>query len=114
MAAANVPVKVLTWEGSPSVEQAAALKAELLAALAHADQVVVSVSLLDGMDVSIMQLLRSAALEAAALGKAFHLTGTIKPELARAWRVAGLLRSAGDNARTLEAELLGYATEAAV
>ena len=113
MSASEIPVKVITWEGSPSVEQAARLREELLEALASARQVVVSLSLLDGIDVAVMQLLRSAALEAAERRRAFHLTGNLKPEVARAWRVAGFLRSPGDSARAAEAELLGMGVEGA-
>lgn len=105
MATSSVSVKVITWEGCPSVEKAAVLRDELLAALAEAAQVVVSVSMLEGVDLSIIQLLRAAAAEAALQGKAFHLTGSIKPELARVLVVSGFVGSASENAREIEAEL---------
>ncbi len=107
MSASSVSVKVITWEGSPSVEKAAALKSELMQALEQASQVVVSLSLLDSIDLSAIQLLRAASLEAEIRNKSFHLTGTVKPELARAFLVSGFLRKQTENARDLELVLFG-------
>lgn len=107
MATSSVSVKVITWEGCPSVDKAAALKEELMAAFAEAAQVVVSVSMLEGLDLSIIQLLKAAVSEATLRDKAFHLTGTIKSELARALVVSGFVRRSTENAREIEAELFG-------
>ncbi len=107
MGAPKVSVKVITWEGYPTVEKAASLRQELLAALEKHAQVVLSLSLLDGMDISVLQLLRSAYLEAKKRGKTFHLTGTVKGDLARILAVSGFVRQKTDNARELEVELFG-------
>lgn len=107
MATSSVSVKVITWEGCPSVEKAVALRDELQAAFAEATQVVVSVSMLECVDLSIIQLLKAAASEAALRGKAFHLTGTVKPELARVLVVSGFVRRTSENAREIEVELFG-------
>ena len=107
MKASSVPVKVLTWEGSPSIEQAASLKADLVQALDQAAQVVVSLSLLDAIDLSAIQLLKAARKEADRIGKQFHLTGTVKPELARAFLVSGFSRRPTESARDIEFELFG-------
>lgn len=107
MSASSVSVKVITWEGSMSVDKAAALKAELFQAFSQASQVVVSLSLLDTIDLAAVQLLKAAHLEAQRSGKSFHLTGTVKSDLGRAFVVSGFLRSPTDNARELETELFG-------
>ncbi|MFA6504584.1 MAG: STAS domain-containing protein [Treponemataceae bacterium] len=107
MSASSVSVKVVTWEGSPSVEKAAALKEGLVAALAQAAQVVVSLSLMDSIDLAAIQLLIAAQREAEKTGKTFHLTGTIKPDLAHALIVSGFIRKPSENARDIDAELFG-------
>jgi len=107
MSASTVSVKVITWEGSPSIDKAASMKDELLVALSQAAQVVVSLSLLDSIDLAAIQLLKAAYLESRKLGKSFHLTGTVKPELARAFSVSGFARFPTENARDLEEELFG-------
>lgn len=105
MATSSVSVKVITWEGSITVEKAGDLKTELLDAISQASQVVVSVSMLDYVDLAVLQLLKAAAKEASLAGKVLHLTGTVKPELARVLEVSGFVRKAAENARDLEAEL---------
>lgn len=107
MSASSMSVKVITWEGSMTVERAAGLKEELGQAFSQASQVVVSLSLLESIDLAAIQLLKAAHLEAQRSGKSFHLTGTVKPDLARAFIVCGFLRSPTENARELETELFG-------
>ncbi len=107
MATSPVSVKVITWEGHPSVEKAAALKKELSAAFEEAAQVVVSVSMLESVDLSVIQLLKAAAAEAVLRGKAFHLTGTIRSELSRVLLVSGFVQNPTENAREIESELFG-------
>ena len=94
-----VPVKVITWEGTLGIDRVKALKQELLDGLEGAQQLVLSVSMLDSVDLSVIQLIRSAALEARERGKSFHLTGTFKPELLRVFVIAGFLPGGDDNAR---------------
>jgi len=105
MAVAGVSVKVLSWEGVLSVERANEVRSELLAAFGQASQVVVSVSLLDSVDLAIIQLLVAAWLEARKTGKAFHLGGTVRPEFLRALRVSGFVRTFSENVHDIEAEL---------
>ena len=109
MAASNVSVKVITWEGFPSVERATALKDELSDALDHNAQVVLSVSLLEGMDLSVLQLLKAAYLEAVKRKKSFHLTGTVRPELGSILVLSGFVRKAPENARDMEGDFFGIA-----
>ena len=103
----GVSVKVITWEGSLSVEQAVELKGILMEALDSYAQVVVSVSMLEGVDLSILQLMRSCALEAHNRGKIFHLTGTVRKELSRNLLSSGFIQKPRENARDLEEELFG-------
>jgi anti-anti-sigma regulatory factor len=105
MAVAGVSVKVLSWEGVLSVERAKEVQVELLTAFAQASQVVVSVSLLDSVDLAIIQLLVSAWLEAHKTGKTFHLGGTVRPEFLRALHVSGFVSANSENVRGIEAEL---------
>ncbi len=105
MAVAGVSVKVLSWEGVLSVERANEVRSELLAAFGQASQVVVSVSLLDSVDLAIIQLLVSASLEARKTGKTFHLGGTVRPEFLRALRVSGFVKAASENVHEVESEL---------
>lgn len=106
MSTSSVSVKVLTWEGTLSIERAAELKNELMNAFEASSQVVVSLSLVENLDLSIIQLLASASLEALRTGKSFHLTGTIHPEVAQVFLVSGFLERSTDNARNLEIEFL--------
>jgi anti-anti-sigma regulatory factor len=107
MTASSVSVKVLTWEGSLSVEKASVLKEELMLAFSQASQVVVSLSLMDSIDLAVIQLLKAARIEAETTGKTFHLTGTVKPDLLRAFSVSGFVRATAESARDLETELFG-------
>ena len=107
MATSSVSVKVITWEGFPAVEKASAFKDQLMAAFSESAQVVLSVSMLEGMDLSIIQLLKAAAAEAVLQGKAFHLTGTVKSEFAHTLLVSGFIHRISDNAREIEADLFG-------
>lgn len=106
-----VPVKVITWEGTLGIDRVKALKKELLDGLEGAQQLVLSVSMLDSVDLSIIQLIRSAALEARQKGKSFHLTGTFKPELLRVFSIAGFLPGTDDNARAQEALIFGFSPD---
>jgi anti-anti-sigma regulatory factor len=81
------------------------LKEDLMLALSNASQVVVSLSLMDSIDLAAIQLLIAAYHEAEMTGKTFHLTGTVKSDLARAFSVSGFVRKPTENARDLEAEL---------
>ncbi len=103
----GVSVKVITWEGSLSVEQAVEIKKVLMDALDSFAQVVVSVSMLEGLDLAILQLIRSCALEAHNRGKVFHLTGTVRKELSRILLSSGFIQKPKENARDLEEELFG-------
>ena len=105
MAVAGVSVKVLSWEGVLSVERANEVRTELLAAFGQASQVVVSVSLLDSVDLAIIQLLVSASLEARKTGKVLHLGGTVRPEFLRALRVSGFVSANSESVHDIEAEL---------
>ncbi len=111
MAVAGVSVKVLSWEGVLSVERANEVRTELLAAFGQASQVVVSVSLLDSVDLAIIQLLVSAWLEARKTGKNFHLGGTVRPEFLRALRVSGFISAAAESVCEIEAELFVLVAE---
>jgi hypothetical protein len=89
------------------VEQAVEIKGVFLEALDSYAQVVVSVSMVEGVDLAILQLIRSCALEAHNRGKVFHLTGTVRPELSRILLSSGFIQRPKENARDLEEELFG-------
>lgn len=104
----QVPVKVITWEGTLGTDRVSALKQELLDGLESAQQLVLSVSMLDSADLSVIQLIRAAAMEARSRDKSFHLTGTFKPELLRVFVTAGFLPGTDDNARSQEHLIFGF------
>jgi len=93
------------------IDRVTALKEELLAGLEAAQQLVLSVSMLDSADLSVIQLIRATALEAKDRGKSFHLTGTFKPELLRTMVVAGFLSGSDDNARSQEDFVFGFSSD---
>ncbi|GAB1484083.1 hypothetical protein MASR2M78_29000 [Treponema sp.] len=103
----KISVKVLTWEAAVSIEKAALLKAELLDAFDKYSQVVVSMSLVENLDISAMQLLKSAHAEAVKKAKSFHLTGALKKEVSRALILSGFIQKPSDNARDIEEEYFG-------
>lgn len=107
MAKSTVSVKVITWEGAATMERAADLKAELLGAFDTSSQVVLSMSMLDLLDVAAVQIILAAKAEAIARAKVFRLTGTIKEGVAKALVSLGLLTEAVDSAADLDRELFG-------
>lgn len=110
--AENISVKVLTWEGILSVESAAQRKEELLSAFSQYQQVVISFSLLESIDLSILQLICAAVKEACKKDKIFHLTGALKPDLKRAFLISGLIKEDCQTAKDIEVQLFQLCGEA--
>jgi len=103
----KVSVKVLTWEGHISIERTSELKIELMDAIEKAAQIVVSLSLVESLDISAIQLLLAAQAEASHKNKSFHLTGSLKAGAVRALLLAGFIHTSRDNARDIEVEFFG-------
>jgi anti-anti-sigma regulatory factor len=98
-------IKVVTWDSRVNVNRAGQLKTELLEAFAASNQVAVSLSLVVSIDGAGIQLLFAARAMAERDGKQFRLTGTLNPEVARAFFEGGFIRVPCTDAIELEEEL---------
>ncbi len=104
MQSGNMP-QIVDLAASLTIERAAALKDELAAALAGDAGVRVSLSSVEDMDLSCLQVLWAALRSAKAAGKDLHLAGALSRRIAGRLKACGLLRDESERAEGLEAAL---------
>jgi len=107
MQAALMP-KVVNLKGALTVERAGELRDDLAEGLEGAGGVMISLSLVDDIDLACLQVIYAAKKSAAAVGKEFHFLGTISPRLSKRLAACGLLRSPAARAEEFEAALVGF------
>jgi anti-anti-sigma factor len=100
--------KVINLSGSLIVDRAATLKEELSAALEESSQILLSLSLVEEIDLACLQVLYSTKKSAAAAGKQIHFIGTVSSRIARRLAATGFLRGTPERAEDFEAQLTGF------
>lgn len=86
---------MLILDGEVTVERAEELRKNLIRCLEEADEVIVDLEKVAGVDLSCLQLLCSAHRTAAAAGKGLVLGRTVPEVFTRAIRDAGYWRHGG-------------------
>jgi anti-anti-sigma regulatory factor len=100
--------KIVNLSGSLIVDRAAALKEELSAALAESSQLLVSLSLIEDLDLSCLQVLYAARRSAVAAGKDFHFIGTVPTRIVKRLASAGFLHGKAERAEDFETNLVDF------
>lgn len=100
--------RIVNLSGSLIVDRSEGLKAELTAALAESSQVLVSLSLLEDLDLACLQVLYAARRQAVAEGKDFHFVGTVPSRIVRRLAASGFLQGNPERAEDFEAGLTDF------
>lgn len=104
----NENPKILNLSGSLLIDRAASLKKELVAALDDSSHVLVSLSLVEDLDLSCLQVFYAARRTAIASGKEFHFIGTIPSRIAKRLMASGFLRGSAERAEDFESRLADF------
>jgi anti-anti-sigma regulatory factor len=100
--------KIVNLSGSLTVDRAAALKEELSATLEGDDNVLLSLSLVEEIDLSCLQVIYAANAKAKATGKILHFVGSVPVQVAKRLSACGFLHGAPEHAEEFEAALVGF------
>lgn len=83
-------VATVQWSGEIFADSASKCRDGLLKAFSEADTVLLDMSGCSEVDVSAIQLIVAASLEASRTGKTFSITGSVSPQVKKAFTVAGV------------------------
>jgi anti-anti-sigma regulatory factor len=100
--------KIVNLHGSLTVERAIAFKEELSLALAGGDNLLLSLSLVEDIDLACLQILYAAKASAASQGKEIHFLGSVPSRIMKRMATCGFLRGASDRAEDFESALVGF------
>ncbi|MBB6479014.1 STAS domain-containing protein [Spirochaeta isovalerica] len=101
-------IQVLTFEGSQTIEKAQSVKESLLQALkSKKEKILINLSKVEKVDLSFLQLLHAAGLEAEKKGKELSLSGDIPDDFISAVKLAGFDRNLYDGGAMLFKQLTG-------
>jgi anti-anti-sigma regulatory factor len=100
--------KIINLHGPLTVDRASALKAEIAGALEESDNVLLSISLVEELDLACLQVFYAARAEAAAAGKELHFLGSVPSKVAKRLAASGFLRGLSDHAEEFESALVGF------
>ncbi len=104
----NKTPKIVNLSGALIIDRASALKDELVAAFAESSQVLVSLSLVEDLDLSCLQVFYAARRSAASTGMDFHFIGTVPPRIAKRLATTGFLDGMPERAEDFEAALIDF------
>jgi len=102
-------VRVVSMNGSYTIDRAAELAKELGDAFAVSRNVVVDMGGLTDLDLAALQLLYAARRSAVARGSDFNLSGVVSQGVSRRLEAAGFIRQPVATGQELTAELVGFA-----
>ncbi len=83
-------VLTVKWSGEMLTDSALSCRDDLLKAFSEADEVLLDLSECYEIDISAIQLIISATLEASKTGKKFSVTGSVSPQVKKAFTAAGV------------------------
>jgi len=104
-------IRVVTLEGNLGIGRSQEIKDSISTAFSESMQVLLSLSMVDELDISILQILYAAKKEALSLGKQFHLSGSLKPEIIKKLLRYGFINHPIDSAKELEKNLIAFESE---
>lgn len=100
--------KIVNLQGNLSIDRAAGLKAEIAQALAGGEGVLLSISLVEELDLACLQVLYAAKASAKEAGKTLHFLGSVPSRIAKRLAACGFLREAAERAEDFESALVGF------
>jgi anti-anti-sigma regulatory factor len=100
--------KIVNLNGSLTVDRSAALKDEILSALCGSDNVLLSISLVEDLDLACLQVFYAAKTFAALNGKELHFLGSVPSRIAQRLVHCGFLSGVSEHAEEFESALVGF------
>lgn len=100
--------KILNLQGPLVIDRAASLKEEFGSALSESDQVLISISLVEEIDLACLQVLYSARAQARAQGKELRLVGSVPSRVVERLEACGIVKGSPERAEDLESALVGF------
>jgi anti-anti-sigma factor len=104
----NSTPMIVNLSGILAIERAATLKDELSAELDASDDVLISLSLVEDIDLSCLQVFYAAKKSAVARGKQLHFIGSIQPRVVKRLAGCGLFRGTSGRAEDFESGLVDF------
>lgn len=99
---------IVNLHGSLTIDRASALKDEIANVLEVSDNVLLSLSLVEDLDLACLQVFYAAGKSAAARGKQLHFVGTIPSRVVKRLAACGLSRGISGRAEEFEAGLVDF------
>ncbi len=99
---------IVNLSGSLLVDRAAQLKKELGEAVAASERVLVSLSLVEELDLACLQVLYAARRAAAAAGRELRFVGSVPSRIVERLYVTGFLKGKPERAEDFEAMLQDF------
>ncbi|MBN2656440.1 MAG: STAS domain-containing protein [Spirochaetales bacterium] len=101
-------IQVLTFEGPQTIERAQSVKESLLQAMkSKKDSILINLSKVGKVDLSFLQLLYAAGLEAEIKGKELSLSGDVPEDFLSAVKLAGFDRNFHNSGSMLFRQMIG-------
>lgn len=99
---------IINLHGALTVERSEALKDEIAAALEGHDNILLSISLVEELDLACLQIFYAAKAQAEAEGKELHFLGSVPSRVTKRLAACGFLRGLSGNADEFESALVGF------
>jgi anti-anti-sigma regulatory factor len=100
--------KIVNLQGSLTVDKAAALKVQIETAMDGCDKLLLSISLVEDIDLACLQVFYSAKSSAAASGKELHFLGSVPSRVSKRLIACGFLHGHSEHADEFESALVGF------
>jgi len=100
-------IQVISFEGAQTIEKALSVKDALLQAIqGQKERILLNLSKVEKVDLSFLQLLYAAGLEAEKSGKEIAITGSVPEEFLSAVKLAGFDKNFHDSGSLLFEQML--------
>lgn len=83
-------VATVKWSGEVFTDSVLKCRDDLLKAFSEADKISLDLSDCSEIDISAIQLIIAASLEAANTGKKFSIAGSVSPQVKNAFSISGV------------------------
>jgi anti-anti-sigma regulatory factor len=105
---AGLSPRIVNLHGALTVERASALKGEVAEALDESENVALSLSLVEELDLACLQVLYAAKARASAEGKELHFIGSVPARVSKRLMACGFLNGLPERAEEFESALVGF------
>ncbi len=100
--------RIINLHGPLTIDRSSELKAEISDALGSCDNVLISISLVEELDLACLQVFYAAKAEALAAGKELHFLGSVPSRVAKRLAASGFLRGPSEHAEEFESALVDF------